>query len=172
MLFRTANAHDVPALARLHAESWRSAYRGILSDVYLDSEVDGERLELWRKRWLPGGDDRSSMFVIVAEEAGRMVGFSCVFLGHDPFYGSFLDNLHVAPARTGSGIGSELLRLSVERVRESGAGSGLYLWVLEKNLPARSFYQRHGGIEITPTVLIAMPDGQSLAAIRCCWRKL
>ncbi len=112
------------------------------------------------------------MFVILAEDAGRLLGFSCVFPEHDTTYGSFLDHLHVAPGLTRAGIGSELLRLSMQRLRDSGSTSGLYLWVLEKNLLARRFYQRHGAIEITPAIPLPMPDGQTLPEFRCHWPTL
>ena len=36
---RDATKHDSAAIAHLHAESWRSAYRGILSGDYLDRHV-------------------------------------------------------------------------------------------------------------------------------------
>jgi hypothetical protein len=40
---RDATEHDSPAIARLHADSWRSAYRGMLSDDYLDHRAHSER---------------------------------------------------------------------------------------------------------------------------------
>ncbi|MGH9392119.1 MAG: ester cyclase, partial [Vicinamibacteria bacterium] len=36
---RRATPEDAVAVARLHTESWRSAYRGYLSDEYLDERV-------------------------------------------------------------------------------------------------------------------------------------
>lgn len=172
MLIRDAASQDVLELARLHAESWRSAYRGILSDGYLENEVYGERLALWQKRLFSPPAEEGAMFVILAEEAGRLVGFSCAFPRQDAVYGSFLDNLHVRPGRTGSGIGSRLLRLTIERLEQTGPGAGLYLWVLEKNHRARRFYRRHGAQETTPGSLVPMPDGQSLRAVRCHWPRL
>ena len=41
---------DANAIAAVHAESWRTAYRGILSDAYLDGPIDAERRRLWRAR--------------------------------------------------------------------------------------------------------------------------
>jgi len=32
---RTATTADLPAIAEIHASSWRAAYRGILADAFL-----------------------------------------------------------------------------------------------------------------------------------------
>ena len=49
--FREATEHDSAAIAKLHAESWRSAYRGFISDDYLDDRVYSERASLWEQRF-------------------------------------------------------------------------------------------------------------------------
>ena len=50
MEFRTANHDDIDAIATLHAESWRTAYRGMFRDEFLDSNVFADRLEVWQQR--------------------------------------------------------------------------------------------------------------------------
>ena len=37
-------------IATLHAASWMSAYRGLLSDEYLDNDLEGERKKYWLKK--------------------------------------------------------------------------------------------------------------------------
>ena len=41
---------DAAAIATLHAESWRTAYRGLVPDAFLDGPVVEDRMHLWRKR--------------------------------------------------------------------------------------------------------------------------
>ncbi len=41
---------DVATIAALHADSWRSVYRGILSDEFLDADLIANREALWHKR--------------------------------------------------------------------------------------------------------------------------
>lgn len=53
--------------------------------------------------------------------------------------GDWLDQLYVDPARTGKGVGSELLAMA-----KSERPHGLQLWAFESNLGARRFYERHG----------------------------
>jgi GNAT superfamily N-acetyltransferase len=65
-------------------------------------------------------------------------------LDEDPTWGAFLDNLHVTHGLKGRGIGTRLLTLTRDAVRDWSASSGLYLWVLEQNSDARAFYAAQG----------------------------
>jgi ribosomal protein S18 acetylase RimI-like enzyme len=50
IILRPAVAGDAPAVAAIHAQSWRATYRGTLRDAYLDGDLTAERLALWRAR--------------------------------------------------------------------------------------------------------------------------
>jgi predicted N-acetyltransferase YhbS len=114
---RMAAAGDAEAIAALHAESWRSTYRGTFSDPYLDGEAPGERLRHWIKRLRSG--PRPDQGVLVAMEDGVCVGFICIHLESETAWGPALDNLHVRPDRKGRGIGSRLIREGLAWIRTS-----------------------------------------------------
>jgi GNAT superfamily N-acetyltransferase len=163
---RDATKHDSAAIAHLHAESWRSAYRGILSGDYLDYHVHAERAALWQTRF--SEIDSKPFLAILAEAGAQLVGFACVFPHDHPTFGSFLDNLHVIPHNTRQGIGRRLLgEVAGRLVREKTPG-GLYLWVIEKNSRARRFYAKAGATEVE-TVAMPMADGTHQAEVRCYW---
>jgi ribosomal protein S18 acetylase RimI-like enzyme len=166
MVIRDATERDVKAIAHLHAESWRSAYRGILSEDYLENHAHGDRLAVWQDRF--SAAPSKPMFVIVADAGTQLAGFACVFPDQDTVFGSFLDNLHVAPQLTGRGIGRRLLSDAAACLLTSGSRVGLYLWVIEQNVRARRFYVKAGG-EFVGSLLNSMPDGQRVIALRCYW---
>ena len=166
MIFREATAGDAVVIARLHAESWRSAYRGTFSDDFLDNHVHEERKKSWQDRF--SGSASQPFFVLLAENAGQLLGFACVFPDKDPLWGSYLDNLHVAPGLTGRRIGRSLLSEVVHRLEMNGSRGGLYLWVVEQNHRARGFYER-AGATIAGSEMHTMPDGQGVVALRCHW---
>ena len=166
MILRQASERDALAIATLHADSWRSAYRGILSDDYLANRAPSDRLAAWRDRFAASAT--RPMFVLVAETGNRLDAFACVFPQEDPVFGSFLDNLHVAPQRTGQGIGKLLLAESASYLLRMDKPTGLYLWVLEQNKRARRFYARAGASEVETKVL-SMPDGGRHPEVRCYW---
>ena len=139
--YRSATLEDAPAVAALHARSWRENYRGAYRDVYLDGPIDEERRAVWTERF---AEPPPNQFVVVAEDENGLVGFACVYGGRDA-EGSFLDNLHVDPDHHREGIGSGLLAEVVEWCRERYGDQGLHLKVLSPNTGARRFYDRFGG---------------------------
>lgn len=163
---RPARHADASDIARLHAASWRSAYRGALSDAYLDGPIDEERLEVWSGRLAQPSDEQ---LVIVAECDGEVLGFACAYGAQDPQWGSFLDNLHVLPQRKRQGIGARLMAEVAAWSLQRHPDSGLYLWVLESNAAARRFYERVGG-EYAGRDLWNPPDGTPLPKLRIVWR--
>ena len=142
MQYRPANRDDIEPIASLHADSWRRHYRGAFSDSFLDGDVDADRLAVWADRLR---QPRPEHRTIVAEEGGRVVGFSHVVLDDDPTWGALVDNLHVTHDLKGRGIGTRLMAESAAVVVERTPASGLYLWVLEQNRAAQAFYQALGG---------------------------
>ena len=146
--FRRAAGGDADAIAALHADSWRRHYRGAYSDAFLDGDVDTDRVAVWTER-LQTPDPRR--YTVLATKDGTLVGFANTEFDDDPTWGSLLDNLHVTHDSTRRGIGSHLLALTAQAVIERG--TGLYLWVLEQNTDARSFYEAHGAtrVERAPT---------------------
>jgi ribosomal protein S18 acetylase RimI-like enzyme len=103
-----------------------------LPDLY----TEAENREFIRDVMLPNNE------VWVAEEDGRVVGFAG--LGDD-----LLRHLWVEPAAQNRGIGKALL----DRVKQRRP-DGFRLWVFQKNLGARRFYERHG------FTLVRLTDGR------------
>lgn len=139
--YRSATPSDAEAIAFLHARSWRDSYRGSFSDEFLDGDLPGERLGVWRERLDRPPDDQ---FVQVAVVGGEVVGFVCAYGAHDPQWGSLVDNLHVAAASKRGGIGSSLLRQAGAWLDRRHPELAVHLFVLEANAPARRFYERLG----------------------------
>ena len=153
--FRSAEAGDAAAVARLHADSWRRHYRGAFSDSFLDGDVAGYLLARWTAQ-LGAPDPRAR--TIVAELDGEVAGLAHTRLGDDAAWGALLDNLHVSSERKRLGIGTRLMALTARAVLDSSPGSGLYLWVLEQNAGARAFYTARGG-RCVETAEVSPPGG-------------
>jgi GNAT superfamily N-acetyltransferase len=164
-IIRISAPDDAAAIAALHAESWRSAYRGLVPEDDLGDGLDDERLTFWRARFASPDPDRRIVFVAVAD--GVLVGFACVLADADPLYGPLLDNLHVKPGWRGRGLGAELLRRAREWSRAIAPGQPMHLWVLAGNGPARQFYRSQGGVEEVRRV--EHRAGMEIVSLRCIW---
>ncbi len=129
---------DAEHIAQIHAQSWRTTYRGILTQEYLDGHVFCERLALWKKR-IEAPAPESVGFVAMLGDSP--VAFIFAYVSHDAEWGTLVDNLHVAANVQRRGIARTLLlRLGVTLVAR-GVTDGVYLEVYEDNQGARAFYE-------------------------------
>jgi GNAT superfamily N-acetyltransferase len=165
-LVRPGTTGDVQAIAALHAESWRSAYGGLVPDDVLGEGLDAERLQFWRDRFASPAPERRVVFAAV--HGPVLVGFACVLADADPAHGPLLDNLHVKPGWRGHGIGGRLLGDSRAWSNTIAPGEPMHLWVLEGNTAARGFYRAQGGVETDRR--IEQRGGMEIISLRCMWR--
>jgi GNAT superfamily N-acetyltransferase len=142
IVLRQAVTSDTEIIAALHTESWCSAYRGILSDEYLDGAIFDERKAYWQKSL--HAPDPERRLILIAEQAGEAVAFVSVYLDEEPDYGSLLHNLHVRPYLKGQGLGKLLMFEAAQWTLEQNIKQ-MYLWVFEANTGARKFYESLGG---------------------------
>ena len=164
-IIRPINSNDIAAVAAVHAASWRSAYRGILRDDFLDGDLDADRVSLWKKRLSPLPQEH---FGYLAFEAEQPIGFAFAFSAHDLVWGTLVDNLHVLPHVKGCGLGRRLLAELCAHAHAAHPAAGLFLWVYEQNTAARAFYERFGSEPVERAVIDA-PGGGEVAAWRYAW---
>jgi ribosomal protein S18 acetylase RimI-like enzyme len=146
LTYHPAQPTDFKAIAKLHANSWQNSYRNILSDDYLDNKVEAERLEVWTKRFKEATDNQH---IITAKHNEQLCGFACIYTNDQAEYGSLIDNLHVAKAWQGNGIGKQLMLEAAKWLKQQNLeGKGMYLWVYDSNDAAKQFYERIGGQQI------------------------
>ena len=167
MIFRRAKSGDASAIARLHALSWRTTYRGILRDEFLDGPLLQNRLELWGERLMDATAE--NQLILVGEQAGAIHAFACAFLDADPDWGTLLDNLHVVPNLKGGGLGRKLMSQVAEWVLRQKSSPRMHLWAYADNVAARHFYERLGGMN-TAYVAEEAPDGTTVNAVRYSWQ--
>jgi ribosomal protein S18 acetylase RimI-like enzyme len=158
-------AGDATTVADLHTTSWRSAYRGMLRDDYLDGDIATERREVWTKRLETPAD---ASYGFIAESAGAPVGFVFLYGRADAVWGTLVDNLHVVPAQKGRGIGRLLLDVAARETQRRFPDDGVYLYVFDKNVAARRFYASVGGREVERGI-VEPPGGGSEVHWRVAW---
>ena len=121
---RMARPKDAPHVAELHALSWRTHYRGALSNEFLAGDIGSDRIELWSARL---SRPTPQQFVCLAREQAALLGFACAYADHDERWGALLDNLRVRTDLRGRGIGSVLLRHVAAWGVAHNRPQGLYL---------------------------------------------
>jgi GNAT superfamily N-acetyltransferase len=166
--FRTAQFTDHNSIAQIHADNWKKTYRGMLSDHYLDNEVEEDRALVWHQR-LRSPADNQHIILAISEE--KVIGFCCIYFNDDPTFGSLIDNLHVAASQQKTGVGRLLLQAAARVIQEKASKPQLYLWVFDKNENAKQFYDRIGGKNYE-TVEKESFDGSVALVCRYVWEDL
>jgi ribosomal protein S18 acetylase RimI-like enzyme len=138
---RRATGHDALAVAAMHIEARRVAYRGIVPDAHLDGADVATRAARYDfDATGPGAPE-----TWLAVDGDDIVGFVSASPSRDedlPGFGEVC-SLYVAPDRWRSGVGSALLS-QAELLLGNAGFNEMHLWVLEDNDRARRFYERLG----------------------------
>ncbi|MFC5181500.1 GNAT family N-acetyltransferase [Actinomadura harenae] len=142
MNVRHATPGDAEAIAKVHVDAWRTAFRGVIPDAELDALHWTAWHGRWRERTAPG----SGLTVLVADVDGEVAGFACSGPPRDddlgPEHAWELYMMYLGPASWRRGIGTALMRRTLEEL--PARVPAMVLWVLDVNTRARSFYERHG----------------------------
>lgn len=142
MLIRPATPDDAHGIAVVHVRAWQQAYRGLMPQPVLDGLSIAEREAGWAR--LLAETPRASQ-TIVAEREGEIAGWASFGDARDaeaPGSGE-LWGIYAHPDAWSTGVGHALIT-AVEDALRSDDHETAYLWVLEGNARAASFYERHG----------------------------
>lgn len=166
---RDARPADAEAMARVHVDTWQTAYRGIVSEEHLRS-LRYESTAKWLGGQLSRQAETGLVCLVALWEGGEIVGF--VTAGPERKGISGFDaevyGVYVWQSHQGKGVGRALVVGAARELARAGFSSAI-LWVLEANA-ARGFYEALGGAFIkTDTVSIG---GEELPVVSYGWRDL
>ncbi len=152
MRIRRAAKDDAAMIARVHVETWQSAYAGLLPDSMLAGMSDVRHAAMWSQTLSDKSESRG-VFVADDVDAG-VVGFgSCGPVRDTP---EGLDGteqrvgevylLYVETDFQNQGVGRRLLDALFRQLRADGFDTAI-LWMLADN-PTRFFYEGLGGQQV------------------------
>lgn len=155
IVIRRATIEDAAGISRVHVDSWRETYRGIMPDDVLDGLSYDGRAETRRRQMRTAAPE---VIHLVAELDGQIVGFAVAGPEREtdfPYEGE-LYAIYILRSAQGRGIGRQLFAAAVSHLLRHGIDSML-VWVLADN-PSRGFYEALGGAELgVKTITIGVP---------------
>jgi ribosomal protein S18 acetylase RimI-like enzyme len=171
---RRGTPKDAAAIGRVHVETWRSAYAGLLPDAML-ARMSDVRQTAWWSRALGDPAEQRGIFVADDEEMG-VVGFgSCGAVREIP---EGLDGteqrvgevftLYVESDFQDQGLGRRLLDAMFRQLHADGFDTAI-LWMLAAN-PTRFFYEGLGGAVVGHR--IDRMSGTEVEEVAYAWRDL
>ena len=134
---RIARMNDIERISFVLASSWKTAYRGMIGDEYLDSLQDDHWVN-----FLSSGLEGNYLVSMVLEDNGLVVG--AAIAGETKTDGEIhLLSFYLLPEKTGQGFGGLFYR-GVEAEMMKRGYDKCILDVLEENAKAIRFYEAQG----------------------------
>ncbi|MGZ3726552.1 MAG: N-acetyltransferase family protein [Pseudobdellovibrio sp.] len=139
---RQALLEDAPAIGAIHAQSWKTTYKGIIHQSFLDSiDVDNRIAAAVIRIKNP----ITESIVLVDEETKKVVGFTDVGPCREKNVDADgeLHMIYLFKEYQGLGGGKLLFHEAVKVAKEKGYKK-MMVSVLAKNIESRRFYEKMG----------------------------
>jgi GNAT superfamily N-acetyltransferase len=152
LAIRRATAADADGIGRVQVETWRSSYRGIVPQSYLDA-LDVREMAVKWKSWVSDSDAHT----FVADDAGEICGYVHGGVLRDGVhvaaqgYDAEIHKVYVLSDAQGKGIGRRLMSVLAESLVRDGLMRPV-LWALAEN-PWCRFYERLGGKKVAEKMI-------------------
>ena len=152
--YRRADPGDAEAIARVHLQSWRETYTGLLPDELIHAKTAAERATAWRNSLLAAATNVGAQHhALLAYREQKLVAFGSFGpqrnheIAASGFAGEFSAK-YVLQCAQRCGIGRTLMALMAAELLLDGFRSATVI-VLRDNGPARQFYEHIGGAVLT-----------------------
>ncbi|WP_232735808.1 GNAT family N-acetyltransferase [Alteribacter populi] len=168
MIIRKGKLSDATGIARVHVDSWKETYKGIIPNSVLESRTYEKQEKMWKGAFSP--EITTDKIILVAEDSnGKIVGFLTggenrekdAFPNHD----AELYAIYILQKVQKQGVGKKLNDQFTAFLRERDYHS-VMVWVLEDN-PAVDFYTHIGGKPIGRKS--EEIGGKILEEVALCW---
>lgn len=141
-MIRRAQVADAENIAKIHVDSWRTAYAGQVPEEYLSALSVPTRAEIWRELI-----EKQPQPVFLCVEDDEIAGFVSSGRSRDEDLASQrageIYAIYLKEAYHGRGLGRQLWDAAASFLNEEGFHS-VTVWVLETNLSGRRFYEAMG----------------------------
>lgn len=140
MRIREAKVSDARGIAKVHVDCWKTTYKGIVSNVYLERMSYEKRTEAWTQNI-----ERTDNYVLVAEsKEGKIIGFADGSKRESNQVKNSVDltSIYILEEYQGRGVGKKLVEKLFAHFNELGYEK-VFVEVLEDN-KSRSFYEKMG----------------------------
>ncbi len=141
---RPAIPADALAIAQAHVASWRTTYKGLVNDEFLQSLSVERRTKSWEETL--SDPEQSTCLYVAEDETGMIVGFASgnAVREENMEYTGEVSAIYLLKQAQGHGTGRKLMQAAARELIRRGHHS-MMLWVLRDNTPARKFYEALGG---------------------------
>lgn len=166
LIIRKATMSDAKGIAKVHVDSWKTTYRNIIPNEFLEKLSYEQREKLWNHNLSKEGD-----YVVVAEnDGGEIIGFAdCGKRERNQVdHSGDLTSIYLLEEYQGKGVGKQLMKQLFLQFQKWGYNR-VFVEVLEDN-KTRYFYEYYGA-ELLKTDKITF-SGTELKLLTYEWRNV
>lgn len=141
---RKAKPSDAAAIAKVHVDTWRTTYKGIVPNAYLAGLAYKPKEEMWER--LIAEQEENDHYFVLLDKSDKVVGFVCGGDNRtedDDMFDAEIFAIYILEPFQGKGNGRALLEKSLQQFKRDGFKHAI-VWVVEAN-PACQFYEAAGG---------------------------
>lgn len=132
---------DEETLAYIQTESWKSAFKDILSPDILEKCINLDKATMMYKRLLEQNIGNGYLLK-VKDKPHCIAWWDSTREADMPGYAELIC-IHSLPNQWQKGYGSKMMDMVLHDISDAGY-SKVMLWVFEENVRARQFYEKHG----------------------------
>ncbi|MFF2793240.1 GNAT family N-acetyltransferase [Lysinibacillus xylanilyticus] len=147
MNIRKANSQDAQGIGKVHVDSWRTTYIGILPDDFLNNLSYEQRTDLWKKNI----SDATNYVLVAENEQNEIIGFAtgATRKTNSVPNATDLTSIYLLEEYQGIGIGKQLLKEIFAYFKLKGYEK-VFVEVLAEN-KTRKFYEYYGAQYVNNT---------------------
>ena len=132
MDIRVAGVADASVVGEVHSEAWKSAYRGVFPDSFINLDTAAKRTE----EFLDSIKDDKYIYYLL-QESDQTAGIVKTGVENNALE---IESFYILNEYRGKGLGSQF----IDFIKNSLKPECIRLWVLEDNTRARHFYENNG----------------------------
>ena len=139
---RKAMYEDIPSIVDIKINGWKSAYKGIIDDEFLNSMKRDTHIKRMQ-------DNYKKTNIVVAEANNKVVGF-CRYLDNNSFSEN-IENadceiiaLYVSPELKRQGIETKMFNYVKQELKAKNK-KNMVIWCVKENENSKKFYKKMGG---------------------------
>ena len=123
---------DAYAVGEVHSNAWKSAYRGIFPDEYIEQDSPVKR----RNEFLESIQSDQCTYLVI-KDSDKIVGIvkldKCTTAIE-------IESIYILEEYRGKSLGKK----AIDHIKSTWPDKNIFLWVLEANNAARRFYEKNG----------------------------
>ncbi|MCC1487529.1 GNAT family N-acetyltransferase [Bacillus tropicus] len=163
---RRAIKDDIPSIAKVHADSWKTTYKGIFSNEFLENITYEQREKQWENIFQQ--EDNHQIRFVAETLDGTIIGFIDGGVERTGTYNcdGELYAIYLLQEYQGMKIGQKLFQALLSECINNEMQS-LLVWVVTNN-PSKNFYEKFNPEKIDTKFLVRVQVEETAY----CWREL